>query len=330
MRNILINSTSELESIVPNTFNLKDEKFIPQSRNSQEFLYKFFDENFIADLVDIKEDIIQDADVIEAMQAIREQLLIAVANHTIYSLLPKLYSSVTDAGIRTQDTQTHTRAPKWSYEELRKSYRLDAISALENALNIYDRKEDIITAEFEYLEYGNHTFLHSFEQIQKTLPIPVDIITFNEIKRLFTVIEDRNIYPVLPQSFCDTIKKNKTKTKIEKELVQHAARLIFVGSLHQNIPFMGVMIEDGVIKGLLMSDDETLIGQKVDAYQMRNIQVAIEQEFINQQGFFKDYVLKNASAIKDFDKTDYYKNAIGASDLVRNFGNDRSKSSFFF
>ena len=66
-RDLLINSTAEIEDLVPKTWKLNDSVFIPQSRSSQEFLYRFFPEKFIADIVDIGTIGIADEDVSNAL-----------------------------------------------------------------------------------------------------------------------------------------------------------------------------------------------------------------------------------------------------------------------
>ena len=232
--------------------------------------------------------------------------------------------------MRTQDTQTHTRAPKWSYEELRKAYRTESIQSLEYALSTVDRNFVIISKVLNYIKLKDRCFLSSYESIEKSMPVPIDILTYNDLRRRFMEMEEQYIYPVFPKNMCTDIKSKDNPTDEEKEFVKRASIVILVASLYHNLPYMSVAMEQGTIKGHIMADDETSIGQKVDGFQIEKLKSNIEQELNNHQGYMKKYLIDNASKFKDFDKTEFYILATANTSTVSKFNNEESKSSFFF
>lgn len=303
MEKLLINSLEKFENIIPLTYTLDDAQLLPQSRISQQYIFKYVPESVQAILIDQDFQSISDDNERTLYERINGLVFNFIGNHIAYSLLPKLYSNITAAGMRVEETETHQRAPKWSYDEARNAYKKDCYVALWDMMDLLCSKN--------LISPNRKSVIWTYAHVADTT-LRIDALTFHALKDSFFKHQENYLYPIVPKNIVDAINKNEIIGPFVDEFYSRARDLVLTATLYHNLFSMSIQLNSGTIASVPMLDNETMIQSAIPIAHLQELKNEWKQLLDNLQNSMGSFVLSHAFPFAD---TPYYLDNINAGIL---------------
>lgn len=330
---MIINNTEELQLFVPATTSIDDTVLTPQLRNTERVLLKYIDKTLYDELLDRLNNI-SNTQTSDEWAELNIHLGSFVANYSLLKLAPKLYSSISDAGIRVEHTENTDRSPKWAYEQLKKSYFEDAYNALESALVCIDKNsnagglfESFISAD-KKTEY-NTLFIRNAEEFSKYIQTSINQYTYLKVKSTIPVALKLWVNGMITTPILDTIltaRNNNSLSKLQKELFDYICHIVANGSLLKSLIFLTINIDSEGLRSLDIANDESLLGNVATDTQLQQLRIQLDENLNHYQVLLKNCLMTNASDIPGFTDSDFYKSAINQP--VNRFSHNDGKKTF--
>lgn len=255
------------------------------------------------------------------------------ANWSLYNLLPKIYSSVSDAGVRVANTETHERSPKWSYEALQQSYFNSAYIALDGMMrhihlycmtggSFYSFVSNTYRSQFGVLIPNVDTF-------NESCFYKVNFFVFKKIAFIMDEMIDRHLRPSLG-TYVDTLIAKPSKNPQELKLLVCLRKIIANNTLLAGLPSMTIAIDNEGIKSIDLANDETRESMQVSDNQILAIERTLKDNLEYLDKLLKRFIKAEYSNLPGITNT-LLCSQIQDSEVVKrsNYANEDAKGSFF-
>jgi hypothetical protein len=323
---MLIETTQELQLYVPTSSAFKEATLTPELKTSTMELEQRVPKEFLTHIESLK-----GADNLGELEDIHYHFASFIGNITMYRMMPKLYNSITSAGIRTHVTQETERATKWSYEDQRNAYLLDATVHLENGLSkFYNLPMGTLMSFMSQDEIVNHKkrLFKNIDDWKSALSTRCSVLVIQELNNYVADCEESYILNRLDRGYWETTKQDPTQ-EFQKTLINYGRRLIASAALLRGLGLLTLSLSADGLRMTSFYYNETLHGAPLAMDFIMNLKRSLETNVTHYQGIFDKYLLQNASNIPGMTSSDFYIQSQENSSVLGGYNNENAKSTFF-
>jgi hypothetical protein len=323
---MLIETTQELQLYVSTSLAFKEATLTPELKTSTMELEQRVPKAFLTHIEALKS-----ADNLGDLEDIHYHFASFIGNITMYRIMPKLYNSVTSAGVRTHATQETERATKWSYEDQRNAYLHDATVHLENGLskfyNLPIGSLKSFMSEAEAIQYKNRLF-KNIHDWKSALSTRCSVMVIQELNNYVADCEESYIINRLDRAYWEMIKQNPTQ-EFQNTLINYGRRLIASAALLRGLGLLTLSLSADGLRMTSFYYNETLHGAPLAMDFIMNLKRSLETNITHYQGIFDKYLLQNATNIPGMTSSDFYIRSQENSSVLGGYNNENAKSTFF-
>jgi hypothetical protein len=188
---------------------------------------------------------------------IRELMSSAIAKYAVYFAMPHINVTISDMGVQQNRNEKSSNSSQWAFQQARWAMLYSAERALDDLLNFcYDNKSNAWLSGWTASDEYKHTFT-DFISGRKELSKISGIKTMRAFWSVVPFIKksEDETKKILGYRQYDNIKtKLTTGTAKEKELIKLIRYHITESAIYEALPSMTVLIEDGSIFSISVSD----------------------------------------------------------------------------
>jgi len=188
---------------------------------------------------------------------IKELMSAAIAKYSIYFAMPHINVTISEMGVQQNRNEKSSNSSQWAFQQARWAMLYSAERALDDLLNFcYDNKADSWLDGWTASGEFKHTFT-DFISGRKELSAISGIKTMRAFWSVVPFIkkaEDETKKILGYRQYDDIKTKLTTATSKEKELIKLIRYYITESAIYEALPSMTVLIEDGSIFSISVSD----------------------------------------------------------------------------
>ena len=254
---MLIETTEELQIYVPTSSDFKQSTILAELRSCSLELETRVPKTLLTHLENLK-----GSDTLGAFEDIHYHFCSFLGNITMYRIMPKVYNSITGAGVRTHQTQETERATKWSYEEQRNAFLLDATIHLENGLSkLYSLDASALSSFMtaDEIEIHKKRLFKNLLDWRSALSTRCSVVVIQELNHYVEDVEQNYILNRVGQDFWETI-KTATTAPFHIELLNYGRRIVASGALLRGLELLTMSLSADGLRMTSFYYNETLHG----------------------------------------------------------------------
>ena len=188
---------------------------------------------------------------------IKELLLSSIAKYSIYLAMPHINVTISDMGVQQNRNEKSGNAAQWAYNQSRWAVLYAAERAMDDVLNyMYDNKENVWLDTWTASDSFQNIFT-DFIAGRKELSTLSGIKTMRGFWSVVPFIkkQESELKKIIGYRTYDDIKaKLTTGSDKELELIKLIKYYITDAAIHEALPSMNVMLEDGNLYSVSTSD----------------------------------------------------------------------------
>lgn len=323
----MILSTQDIMDYAPVHNHLDWDTISPLVDDARLFMAQHIDPNLIAEL-----ETQMSGTPSEIWEQLDKHYSKFLANWSIYKYMPKVYNSISSAGLRTSMSDDSERATKWSYEEQRTAYFNDAYLALETTLSFVHK--NCMTIGSSFYAYVRASYRVQFQGIfsdsvdfNGVSTLKINFYTFQKIAPSFSESVDLDLRPIFG-AYLDTFIPKSNKNVIESHLFLYMRKVVAAISIQRNISTLVLSLNNDGLNALPIAYDETMRGVTMTQDMKTDLDRDLRTRITEYLTYIKQYVKDNTANLPGIDTIPQYE-AITGTTTRPNYANAEVKGSFF-